>query len=400
VSAWTSVLDEVFGVFDASTASALFAVEAVERQQQQRWFAEGLPASQTLDLDALCAAVAEEQRRIDRVDSLDALARDENDDADLVQRIIQTEASCESSAEHAIEDARAVVAENLLFESKLGASAKWYASIGRSSAATRHRAAIVGVDLVSTTHRAVATRNPGVGLLRPGDPLVETIREQLDWDDDTQTFAVWAQGAEGSQFLAVRTELIVHADPTPALRLWRGLEEQRSSSKAQRTEADAPLALAAIQRRVDAFLPPKLVVTWFSGDGVAIEDPQGIARLETAIWDANSVERWGIDAVVAAGAPAGLATSARLLADLRTVAPAHALARAAQDVPPLVAAAEAEKAWSARTRLLRMRAERSGDAVAKREASAEEAVHAALAQAIRSPIARWSGAGVLVVESA
>lgn len=399
-STWTTALADVFDVFDRSAASTLFAVEAVQREQQLAWFLDGLPELESLDVDEMRRRVEEEQSRIDRVDSLDALARQDSDDTQLVERI---EAVEQTQAAHFgdVFSAYAELTTDALGYSSVAVGADVRASsVVRITGALRGRSALVGTPLFSTSDRLVAACQPGVGLIRPGDALVEAIREQLDWDEQTQTFAAWARDSEGLQLLAVQTAMIVHADPVPGLRLWREREAQSRRQGAVRTEADAPLVLAGIQRRLDAMLPPQHVVIWYSADGAPIEDDEFVADLDSRLRDPDTVERWGIDAVVESGASAGFASGGRLLAEVREAAAGHALERAAMLVNPVQAAAEARAVWSSRTRLMRLRAERAGDAAAMREALAEEQLNDALLEAVGMPIATWDSAGVLVIEPA
>ena len=88
---WLRALEGSFGVFERTTAPLQYAIEAVERDLLTQLFAEGAAYADRL-LAGVADRVAEEQARIDRLDSLDALARQDADDLEFVSAVLRTEA--------------------------------------------------------------------------------------------------------------------------------------------------------------------------------------------------------------------------------------------------------------------------------------------------------------------
>src|SRR3712207_3233835 len=93
--------------------------------------------------------------------------------------------------------------------------------VGRTTSATVDFDALTG-DGTWTASRRHAVDHSSVGLLRPGDPLVEALRHQAGWDESSQVFAVFVPGRPGT--VAVRADLIVAVDPTSAVEAWRSAE--------------------------------------------------------------------------------------------------------------------------------------------------------------------------------
>src|SRR5262249_2767647 len=86
---WLDALT-VFGVFEQTTAPLQYAIETVESELYFRLLTDGLDDAFVL-LPGLEGRVAEEQARIDRVDTLDALAHPETDDVELVKAALTGE---------------------------------------------------------------------------------------------------------------------------------------------------------------------------------------------------------------------------------------------------------------------------------------------------------------------
>ena len=394
--AWLRVLDEVFEIFATSAASALFAVEELERHTRRSWFEHGVPDDDGLDVAALRTRLAEEQRRLDRVDALDALVRDESDDVQLIERIQSAEATQAQDFASTFLDAAQVAAAALDFTAEWKDGAM-HTRLGRWSEVLGVGKSLVDARTVSAVTRGAQSAGEATGLIRPGDPVVEVVRAYLDWEDRAQTFAVWVPAPDDIGDLAIRATFVVAADPTPALELWRAVEQRRASSAAARTDADAPLAAAALQRRVDAVLAPRTITVWCDADGEPLRDVERDRLLDASLRHPRGEHRQGATSLIGAAAVAGLTSLARTFDAVRATAPTEALQRLweADDVGVVVD--NAKRAWLPRTRLLRRRAERSGSASALREADAEERLTEALLLAIAKPLVRWSSAGVLVL---
>src|SRR5262249_49045498 len=122
-------------------------------------------------------------------------------------------------------------------------------AVGRTTSATAHRQALI--DRVGRWGTARSDLGPGQSaLLRPGEPIVEILREQSDWDEASQVCVLRVPEGLLAMTAVVRVDLIVLADPHTAIGTWMAAEHQLSrGARAERTDADAPLAMAALQRR-------------------------------------------------------------------------------------------------------------------------------------------------------
>jgi hypothetical protein len=260
---WLRALEGSFGVFERTTAPVQYATEVVERDLLADLFAEGVAYAETL-LSGVSARVADEQKRIDRLDSLDALARQDADDVEFVGAVSRTEPDgAESFAD-------AFTVSLSAQRSDLGAVDFKRKEGGRNVGlmrATPPLRAFPGVkeQFVATTHeRRTAVASPKLSLLRPGAPLVEALRLQQEWDDRSQTAAFWQAAPDlFEDVVGVRCDFVIRADALGAFATWGALEAQRPREvTATRTDADAPLAVAALQRRLDAYLPPVAYSVW------------------------------------------------------------------------------------------------------------------------------------------
>lgn len=389
-----ALMDSGIRVFNESIASSLFAVEAVERGRLGRWFDEGIAGSIADDLADVATDVAREQADINRLDTLESLAREETDETLLVERIEKAE------QDHAHEFADAFASVTCSLGPSLGAAAvvadgMVQARIARTSAVSIDRRALPGIDLVSSVSRM----NPhptATGLVRPGDPLIDCISDQADWDDRYQTFAIWGVAEDDFPRLAVRASFIVSADPTEAMEAWVSAEEGADASSFG-TAADAPIAIAAMRRRLDAVLPPRPVTLWFDSAGQLIVDDADRQSFEHAIGAVSTTESWSRAAIGQVEQTVGIASLRECFAAIRARGPRAALdafaARGAVDE----ALAEARASWTRRLRVLESRAERAGDARASHEAQVEARVTDALLDALNEPRVRWDAAGVVVL---
>ena len=391
-----ALMDGGIRVFDESIASSLFAVEAVERARLIRWFDEGVARSLDDDLSEVTAEVEREQAEINRLDTLDSLAHEETNETLLVEQI----AKAEQDHASAFADAFASVARSLSLP--LGAVAVVadglvHAGIARTSAASIDRQALPGIDFVSSVTRV--DLDPTVtGLVRPGDPLVDCISDQVDWDDRFQTFAIWGVTEDDVPRLAVRGSFIVSADPTEAMEVWVSAEEGGDGSSFG-TAADAPIAIAAMRRRLDAVLPPRPVTVWFDGAGQLIVDDAERHLFECAIGAASTTESWSRAAIAEVEQAVGIASLRESFAAIRAGGPRAALDAFAVRGGVDVALAEAQASWTGRVRVLESRAERTGNPRAIHEAHLEARVTDALLDALNNPQARWDGAGVVVLNA-
>ena len=399
-AAWLSLVAEVFGVFNTSTAASMFAVEEVERMQQRAWFLDGLPADLEAHLDHLRALLAEEQQRIDRLDEFDLLANKDLSDQNLVERVLDAERFHADAFFDATCELAAATKTALQLDLRTDDGIVLDGMVGRVTTATKRRLELrrAGGSLVRAARGARRRRS---GRARPAGRTDGGDAPGAKRLDEASQIAVVRLAASGRhETVAIRADLLVRADVSGAIEHWRAAErDTRTFTGAVRTDADAPLALAALQRRVDAFLPAQHVTVWIGEDGSPISEVSAVEALELDIARADSDSSWSSDDVRDLGGILGTASGIQYLRDAGPTARAAAIAACA---PPDVverARNDARTAWSERVGRLRQR-QRGGDLAAGREANAEEAVNAYLLAALSRPAATWSSVTLLVVTDA
>jgi ATP-dependent helicase HepA len=393
---WLGAL-RAFGVFEATAAPLQYAIEEVERGLLADAFADGLTAPDH-QLEAVRGQVVREQARIDKLDSLDALARQETDDVRFVDEVAAAEAA------HAPNFAAAVMRSIELNRADLGAqlsAAEGAKSITVDSAAPPAQLfpALRGTEIRVATERRLAVADPHLSLLRPGAPLVELVRAYQDFDERAQTTAVYGVDSElADDLLAVRCDFVARADPRHVLHQWRQIEDSRPrSGRAVRSDADAPLSAAAFQRRLDSYLAPRAVSLWFDGDSAPVSSASDVTALETRLADPGLAD-WPVDMWPAVARKRGLVSIADFLAPIAARAPGMAVEQAFGSRQAEDAAQRATAEAAAVERDLILRAETSVEQMpAQRDLEAERGVAVAVAAALRAPVASWSGACLLLV---
>ena len=249
----------------------------------------------------------------------------------------------------------------------------------------------------------MAVGTPELSLLRPGAPLVEALHLQQDWDERAQTAAVWQAATDlPADVVGIRCDFVIRADPSAAFATWAELEAHRPrETTATRTDADAPLAVAALQRRVDAYLPPVTQTLWFGADGEALEEPGLVARLEAVLHAADPASAWETPRWADLERRLGLVSLADLMVRVAGRAPIAALEASGAAERASSSAERAAAEWDDVERLLALRAELSLDGQsAQRDLDAERRVARALVAAISAPAAAWSGACLVVLSAA
>lgn len=395
---WLRALEGSFGVFERTTASVQYAIEVVERDLLAQLFVEGVGYAETM-LSGVSARVADEQQRIDRLDSLDALARQDADDVEFVGAVSGTETDGADSFADAFSVSLGAQGSDLgaLLKRKGGGR---IVSLMRAPPPLHAFPGVREQSVEATHERRTAVATPKLSLLRPGAPLVEALRLQQEWDDRAQTAAVWQAAPDLLEdIVGVRCDFVIRADASSAFATWGALEAQRPREvTATRTDADAPLAVAALQRRLDAYLPPEAYSVWFGADGYELEDSELVKRLDTAISNTDSAAGWGAERWDELTGRLGVVSLADLFDPIARRSPAAALAGSGAAERARVAADRAQTDWAELERLLALRAEVSLDAASsRRHLDSERNVAQELAAAIRAPVAAWSGACIAVL---
>lgn len=390
---WFRTLAHSFRVFDETTAPVQYAIETVEREFLQNVFLEGVVFADQ-HLADVAQRVADEQSRIDRLDSLDALARQDADDLQFVDAVHAAERRSENFAESVFRVIR-TQREDLgaLLAKRRGGGR--IIEVSRKPPPFRIYSGVAERAIEISEQRAIAVGTPNVSLLRPGAPLVEAVRLQQEWDDRAQTAAIWRRAPEVFEdVIGVRCDLVIRADPAAAFTTWSQLEAQRPRTAAAiRTDADAPLSVAALQRRLDAYLPPLAISVWFGYNAEEIIEAELLELLETTIGEASIGPPWDEERWADLTRGLGAISIADRMNEIEPRARQAALDRSDAAARAAVAAERAARDWDDVERLLALRAEVSLEPKsAKRDLEAEMRVAARMIEAVRSPAAHWSGA--------
>lgn len=392
VEVWLDGLRDGFGVFSRSSAPMQYAVERVERNFKSALMDNGPAGSRRL-IEQLAASVDEEQKRIDRIDGLDALAGEVTDEADLISAY----ESAEAHGEQLAESLRTVV---MCSGREIGVVARpkraehLQLAVVTATPTARQFPGLQQHESCLVVDRALALEETSARLVRPGTPAVDLIRKLLSEDDRALTFAVWRHVPDDqATVVAFCWDLLVRADVEQPFQEWRRHESQQPShARAHRSNADAPLDRAAFQRRADAHLSPTVIRLWTDSSGREFEDPR---TLEAAIDDA-STNRWSKAAWRRAEV---LANVDDLGAEIERIAEA-ARAQACKKASRLADPAGASRAMSAeadRSLLqLELRAHRDRSSAARAELEAMRSILPTLANAISNPSAEVLGAGIVV----
>lgn len=393
---WVRALRDSFGVFQATTAPLQYAIETVEQDLLRTLFTEGIVEASTV-LAEVRKRVEEEQTRIDKVDALDALARQETDDVQFVDRVRDLEEGLGGTFALAVKRSIEVHRSSLGAEVSKLAQGGHVVSLTLEPPPTHVFGALRERDIRATADRHLAVRQSSLSLLRPGSPLVELIRLQQDWDDRSQSAAVWSLDPHrDDDLIAVRCDLLVMADTDRAFATWRNLEAGRPrTARAMRTDADAPLAQAALQRRLHSYLAPKVISLWFDRDMELIADAHLVEELEERLAATTSLE-WPKPLWQEAAQSLGVLSLADFLKPIAQRAQDAALERLGLQTTLDEAVRRAEHDASENERQLRLRAEISVESrPAERDLQAERSVSDALIESLRCPRAHWSGACML-----
>lgn len=392
---WFRVLTECFDVFAQTTAPLQYAIETVERDLLKTLFREGPDGLDDAMLKDVADRVAEEQGRIDRLDALDALARQDADDVAFVNAVEELEQETAGEFSRAVALATPAVGATLAARAQGGRALQFQAW----SASLRIFPGLAEHPMPLTAQRSLAVTDPELLLLRPGGPAAEALRIELEHDDRTQTCVAWrVDPSREHDLIGLCCELRVRADPTTAFEVWTELELRRSkAARAHRTDADAPLSLAALQRRVDAYLPPVCLRLWLDEAGAPVA-PEVVPSLEEVLADGGDIETWGSRHFDRAADVGGARSLADLVAPIREAAERIAVERAGTLVDRQRAIEHAESEWAGTERLLKLRSEVNVDrAVAKRDLIAEHELAGLLREALREPIAEWCGAALVLI---
>ena len=225
---WYQILKTGFGVFSESIASLqMFVDQMMPRLVDSLW--EGGPLALKAMLPELQAELAQERVRIAEQDALDLIESNANENVELFNRLQEVDRG--SSRLEKQFDAWVVEALNFrkVSPGDEGPSIHNYKTKGNT---------LVPLDLLTGTNggaplalallepktfqRASVLRNPSVGLLRIGEPFVDSIAEYIDWDDRGKACASWRylpywEPSEAGDWMGFRFVFFITADCSRAI---------------------------------------------------------------------------------------------------------------------------------------------------------------------------------------
>jgi ATP-dependent helicase HepA len=266
---WYQILKMGFRIFSESIASLqVFVDQMMPRLVSALW--EGGPIALKARLPELQAELEQERVRIAEQDALDLIESDGVENSESYKHLEKIDG--DSSRLESQFDSWVVKALNF---SKTPANTE-----GQSVHNYKTRGStLVPLDLLTGTNgkdplaltllepktfnRVSVLKNPSVGLLRIGEPFVDSINEYIDWDDRGRASALWRyvpswEKSEASDWMGFRFVFFVTADCNKAI----------ASARRMIPGAHEP----ALVRRGDFLFEPFLL-DWVTGiDGEHVLD--------------------------------------------------------------------------------------------------------------------------------
>jgi ATP-dependent helicase HepA len=301
-AAWKDCLTEGFGVFDTSIASLQFAIDALLPDLYDALLDDGA-AGLTRMTEILPGRLAAERAAIAEQDALDAI--EAGDRAGEFASAMRDVEDGWSRIQHATEGLLCNGPGNLQFHLAADQKDDRYRSYRLTAPGkTPHLNSmpLVAWDVLrarfmpvvkrtGTYQRAAAVARPDARLFRIGEPLIDSLADYIRWDDRGQTFAFWRTSQHiTDESVYFRFDYVIEADTEPA----KLVLETRGGKFDRR----------ALQRRADAFLPPRIVTLWSAIDGTDV-DGDKVTRLLRAPYEPTrgdinlSLERrWALDELI------------------------------------------------------------------------------------------------------
>ncbi len=135
-----------------------------------------------------------------------------------------------------------------------------------------------------TYSRRAACKEPNPRLLRLGDPLIDTLHEEVIADDRGQVFAMWRQvsgwpTAPGQEWLGFRFDFVIEADAAPVV-------------DSLRRSVGGRISACSVQRLLDGLFPPRIETILVDSAGVPVDD----RRLrEALLYEYTKMSKGGSD---------------------------------------------------------------------------------------------------------
>lgn len=296
---WRHCLANGFQVFDESVASLQYAVDALMPQLLNALLDDG-PQGLTAATETLPPRLTAERTAVAEQDALDTIELVDSSSVDAASAIDAIEDHW-FPMQRAAEDLLSDRPGNLRFHKAVDKSDekfRAYKLVADAKTPNLHTMPLVAWDVlqdrfhpvagrVGTYFRRAAVAKPGSRVFRMGEPLIDALSDFVRWDDRGQTFVFWRRSnvvlEEG---LYLRFDYVVEAD----------IEDAQAIAKA----ADP----RALQRRVDAFLAPRIDTLWTSWDGQELRDADLLAALRSPYEprrgdiNDNAERRWALQQLI------------------------------------------------------------------------------------------------------
>ena len=397
-AAWKDCLTEGFGVFDTSIASLQFAIDALLPELQDALLDDGAVGLARMT-ETLPGRLAAEREAIVEQDALDAIEA-----GDQAGEFASAMTDIEDSwlrIQHSTEGLLCDGPGNLRFHLIADQKDDRYRSYGLTAPGKTPnidsmplvawdvlRARFVPVaKRTGTYQRAAAVARPDARLFRIGEPLVDSLADYIRWDDRGQTFAFWRTSPDvADESLYFRFDYVIEADTGPA-----SLVLETRGSKFDRR---------SLQRRADAFLPPRIVTLWSAIDGTHLEDRKvtGLLRVpyepKRGDINLNPERRWALDELIGESDWEPRCRTARAHSE-ETLRRQPAFAAACADAATQFEAASRTAVTQRRIRLTFLPAhQREAE---ESELAADVEINAALSLGMREPHIRLDAVGAVVL---
>jgi hypothetical protein len=159
------------------------------------------------------------------------------------------------------------------------------------------------------------------------------------------------------------------------------------------------LAIAALQRRLDAYFLPRPTTIWIDRHGEVIDNAHDVTTLNQCVAAATD-KQWTDDHWQAVARHCGALSTDDVLIPLGPLVRDMVLADPSVHEDVRVASARARSDWQEAERALRLRAGLNLDvSIASRDLADERDVSEHLLAALGSPIVDWSGAALVFVSA-
>ncbi len=395
---WKDCLTEGFGVFDTSIASLQFAIDALLPELHDAALDDGAAGLARMT-EILPGRLAGEREAIAEQDALDAIEAGDRagEFASAMKDIENTWLQIEHSTEGLLCDGPG----NLRFHRVSDPKDERYRSYRLTALGKRphlNSMPLVAWDVLRTRFapvvkrtgtylRAAAVARPDARLFRIGEPLVDSLADYIRWDDRGQTFAFWRTSPDSAdESLYFRFDYVIEADTEPAKRVL----ETRGSKLDRR----------ALQRRADAFLPPRIVTLWSAIDGTGVEDGRLIGLLQAPYEpkrgdiNLNPERRWALDELIGESDWEWRCRTARARSE-EALRYQPSFSVACEDAVTQFEAACRTAVMQRRVRLTFLAAPLR--AAEESEVAADMDIDAALALGMREPHVRLDGVGTIVL---